>query len=60
MVLMQSRVRAKESTTANIGSMEGGATASGSDTTSEFGPRNSITFCIVHSKASFIPNQSSQ
>jgi hypothetical protein len=46
MVLMQSRVRAKESTTANIGSMEGGG-ANGSDTASDFGARNSITFCIV-------------
>jgi hypothetical protein len=46
MILMQSRVRDNESTTANIGSMEGGG-ASGSDTASDFGPRNSITFCIA-------------
>jgi hypothetical protein len=49
MVLMQSRVRDNELTTANIGSMDGGA-ASGSATASDFGPRNSITFCIVNSK----------
>src|SRR4051812_10499642 len=46
MVLMQSRVRANESTTANIGSMDGGG-ASGSDAASDFGPRNSIAFCIT-------------
>src|SRR6185312_14993045 len=55
MVLMQSRVRANESTTANIGSMEGGATASGSDADSDFVPGNSITFCIRS-----IPNLNSQ
>jgi hypothetical protein len=43
---MQLRVRDNESTTANIGSMAGGAT-SGSDTASDCGPRNSITFCIA-------------
>ena len=42
------------STTANIGSMAGGA-ASGSDAASDFGPRNSITFCIAR-----FPNQNSQ
>jgi len=41
MVLMQLRVRDNESTTANIGSMDGGA-ASGSGSASDFGPRNSI------------------
>jgi hypothetical protein len=51
MVLMQSRVRDNESTTANIGSMDGGA-ASGSDAASDFGPRNSIAFCITR-----FPNQ---
>jgi hypothetical protein len=53
MVLIQLRVRANESTTANIGSMDGGA-ASGSGAASDFRPRNSITFCIVS-----IPNQNS-
>jgi hypothetical protein len=43
---MQSRVRDNESTTANIGSMDGGG-ASGSDAASDFGPRNSIAFCIT-------------
>jgi hypothetical protein len=46
---MQSRVRDNELTTANIRSMDGGA-ARGSATASGFGPRNSITFCIVNSK----------
>jgi len=56
MVLMQSRVRANESTTANIGSMEGGATASGSDAASDFVPGNSITFCIVQFQISTASN----
>jgi hypothetical protein len=46
MVLMQSRVRDNESTTASIGSMDGGA-ASGSVAASDFRPRNSTTFCII-------------
>jgi hypothetical protein len=39
-------VRANESTTASIGSMDGGA-AGASDAGSDFAPGNSITFCII-------------
>jgi hypothetical protein len=55
MVLMQSRVRDNESTTANIGSMDGGAAAGDSGAASDFGPRNSTTSCIAR-----FPNQNSQ
>jgi hypothetical protein len=57
MVLMQSRVRDNESTTANIGSIDGGG-ASGSDTASAFGPPNSITFtfCIAQFQIRTVSN----